>query len=315
MSSDARLAELSDRQHRVVARRQLLAAGVPPDVIDRRIRARRLFVVHRGVNAVGTPELEWHGRVLAAVLACGPRAVAGHRTAGELLGMRDGGRVALDVIVPRTRHGLPGMVIHRARDLRVEDVTRVRAIPVTTVARTLLDRAAAATRDELRREINQARTRGVLDEAALEAQLARHGGYAGAAELRGSCCSSAIARNPSSRTSSWRGCGPPASPSRRSTTPSWRRAGAFARTSGGPVRASRSKSTAGIPRRSGGGLRPRPRPAPRRLGRPALHLVPGAVRHREGGAGHPARRRRALPERPMTVCAAGGRVRLRQTAV
>lgn len=184
MSPDARIAALADRQQRVVARRQLLAAGVAPDVIDRRVRSGRLFVLHRGVYAVGAPDLDWHGRVLAAVMACGPGAAASHRTAGELLGIRDGGRTALDVTVPRTRHGLPGIVVHRARGLRPEDVTRIRGIAVTTVARTLLDRAATATRNELRRELNQARTRRILDEAALRAQLGRHAGYAGAGELR-----------------------------------------------------------------------------------------------------------------------------------
>ena len=183
-SPDAAIAELAGRQQRVVARWQLMALGLRPDLIDRRVRSQRVFVVHRGVYAVGIPDLEWLGRVWAAVLAGGPDAAASHRTAGELAGTRDGGRRVFDIVVPRTRHGVPGVVMHRARDLRPGDVTRRHGIPVTTVARTLLDRAATVTTAELRSEIAQARQRGILDVPALEAQLSRHRGYPGAARLR-----------------------------------------------------------------------------------------------------------------------------------
>ncbi len=49
-------------------------------------RAGRLRRLHRGVYAVGHERLTWHGRCMAAVLACSP-AVASHTSAGWLWGL------------------------------------------------------------------------------------------------------------------------------------------------------------------------------------------------------------------------------------
>jgi hypothetical protein len=46
---DLVIAALADAQHGVVARAQLLERGVGGDAVDRRIRARRLRRLHRGV--------------------------------------------------------------------------------------------------------------------------------------------------------------------------------------------------------------------------------------------------------------------------
>src|SRR3954454_3001011 len=52
---DAMLAALAGRQHGVVGRAQLLAAGVEPTAIKRRVQAGRLHLLYRGVYAVGPP--------------------------------------------------------------------------------------------------------------------------------------------------------------------------------------------------------------------------------------------------------------------
>jgi len=51
LNSDVVIARFADAQWGVVARRQLVAAGVSPDAIDRRLRARRLRRLHHGVYA------------------------------------------------------------------------------------------------------------------------------------------------------------------------------------------------------------------------------------------------------------------------
>jgi predicted transcriptional regulator of viral defense system len=80
------LAELAARQHGVVAARQLAALGLSRSMI-RRMRERGwLFLIHRGVYAVGHPWLTLHGRWMAAVLACGADAALSHHQAAALHG-------------------------------------------------------------------------------------------------------------------------------------------------------------------------------------------------------------------------------------
>jgi hypothetical protein len=52
--------------------------------VDREVAARRLHVIQRGVYAVGHRALTREGRWMAAVLACGPRAVLSHHSAAAL---------------------------------------------------------------------------------------------------------------------------------------------------------------------------------------------------------------------------------------
>src|SRR3982751_2134303 len=87
------------RQHGVIARWQLAGLGLTPSAIRHRIRTGRLRPVHRGVYAVGRPELTQHGRWMAAVLACGPDALLSHESAAALWGIRpqQSGPVTLSV--------------------------------------------------------------------------------------------------------------------------------------------------------------------------------------------------------------------------
>ena len=53
------------------------------------MRNGRLHQFHRGVYAVGHPNLPLEGRLLAAVKACGPAAVLSHYSAAALWGFID----------------------------------------------------------------------------------------------------------------------------------------------------------------------------------------------------------------------------------
>src|SRR4051812_24886115 len=110
---DAASAELADRQHGVVARRQLLALGLTRDAIDGRVQAKRLHVVQRGVYAVGRRTISQPGVWMAAVLACGPGALLSHRPAAALLRIRDGAPATVDVTAPRRVRPRPGIRPHR----------------------------------------------------------------------------------------------------------------------------------------------------------------------------------------------------------
>lgn len=171
---DRVIAEIAERQHGVVARWQLLAMGFGPDAIDHRIAAGRLHRVQRGVYAVGHTRLTLRGHFIAAVLSFGPGAVLSHRSAARLWNLLPDSRRAIDVTVARGGgRSRANVRIHHARALHPDDVTILDGIPVTSVARTLLDLAAAENADRLEDAIERAETHKLFDLEAVEQLLMR----------------------------------------------------------------------------------------------------------------------------------------------
>jgi len=66
------ISRLAARQHGVVARFQLLAAGVSAEQIKRRLQAGRLTALHKGVYLVGAVA-PTHANEMAALLCYGSR--------------------------------------------------------------------------------------------------------------------------------------------------------------------------------------------------------------------------------------------------
>jgi predicted transcriptional regulator of viral defense system len=177
------VARIAADQHGVVTRAQLLAAGVTPASIDRRVRKGVLHVHHRGIYRVGHRAPACEADYLAAVLACGEGAVLSGRSAGHLYGLLKRRPVRIQVTAPRERK-VPGVCARRSRSMDSSDKRRHRGIPVTTVARTLVDLAADLRSGALVRACHEA---GVLHDTTpeeVEAVLARHPTSAGSATLR-----------------------------------------------------------------------------------------------------------------------------------
>jgi very-short-patch-repair endonuclease len=147
------------------------------------VQAKRLYVVYRGVYAVGRRQISQRGVWMAGVLACGPGAVLSHRPAAALLGIRSWTGGIVDVTVPRRRRSHDGI---RPRHSAVPDDERTvyAGIPVTSVPRTLLDLAADLQRHELRRALEQAEALRLSDGLSLVAVVERHSGRRGAANLK-----------------------------------------------------------------------------------------------------------------------------------
>ena len=74
---------------------------------------------------------------------------------------------------PRTQTSHEGVVIHYGPELHPDDVTTVDGIPVTSVARTLIDLAECVSEDELRDCFETARRRGLLNMGDVRASRAR----------------------------------------------------------------------------------------------------------------------------------------------
>jgi predicted transcriptional regulator of viral defense system len=182
---EARIAEWAERQHALVTLPQLQSLGLGRSGVSRRASNGRLHRVHRGVYAVGHPHLTQRGNWMAAVLACGPRAVLSHRSAAALHGIRRDNRARADVTLPGgSARSRPRIEVHRTSTLEAADITVVDGIPCTTVARTLVDLGDVVSRQAVERAVSQAEAMRVFDGRAVHEALARAGPRRGAGILR-----------------------------------------------------------------------------------------------------------------------------------
>jgi uncharacterized protein DUF559/putative AbiEi antitoxin of type IV toxin-antitoxin system len=181
---DVLIARIAERQHRVVARRQLLDAGLGSGMIRQRLEAGRLFQLHPGVYSVGTADPGHLGHLLGAVVACGNRAVLSHRSAATLWGLLEAKPGPTDVTVPgKKAKRRRGIRRHSTRSLPpAEPASRLR-IPCTTVERVLIDLAATRS-PELNRAVEQAFVNHLLGRTRMKAALHRANGRAGTGQLR-----------------------------------------------------------------------------------------------------------------------------------
>jgi hypothetical protein len=154
---DAVIARLAATQHGVVALCQLHVAGLRIGAVNARVRKGRLHRLHRGVFAVGHTCVSREGRWLAAVLALGDGAVLSHVNAAALWGLRPSSSAMIHVTVPSSagRQRRAGIVVHRSRTLRAQDIAERHAIAVTSPARTLLDLAGVIARGPLERAVER----------------------------------------------------------------------------------------------------------------------------------------------------------------
>src|SRR5215216_3720705 len=113
-SRDLRVAALAEGQHGVVSLIQLKALGFDEAAVWRRLRVGRLHRLNRGVYAVGHRALTAKSHYLAAVLACGPGALASHLTAAVIWGLLRSA-TKIEVTVPRGRKPRAGILVHRSR--------------------------------------------------------------------------------------------------------------------------------------------------------------------------------------------------------
>jgi predicted transcriptional regulator of viral defense system len=135
---DAEIAALAARQHGVLALRQLQEIGLSASGVRKRAERGNLHRIHRGVYAVGYSKLTGYGHWMAAVLACGPKAVLSHRSAAGLWGLRPDNRRKSDISLPSpSARARKGIEVHRSVTLAAEDLTTVDGIPCTSVARTI----------------------------------------------------------------------------------------------------------------------------------------------------------------------------------
>jgi len=177
------IAAAAAAQHGVVTHRQLVAAGLSPDAIGRRLRAGRLRALHRGIYLVGPLQLP-HTREMAAVLASGTGAVLSHLSAAGVWGLREGTGGPVEVTTLANRGHRPGIRAHRPHRLDDDERTVRDGIPITTPERTLFDLAAVLDSQELESSAAHAEREALITRETLTRMLARHRRAAGTPALR-----------------------------------------------------------------------------------------------------------------------------------
>lgn len=186
--------DFADRQHGVVARRQLLAAGIPSRTIAARLESRYLFPLFAGVYAVGRSRIGKEGLWMAGVLAGGDRAVLAYHSAAAAWGIMD---FRPSVVVIRPHHSgsargsqratlnLEGqkrsvpLIVRRTRSMPESDRGVVNGIPVTSVARVLLDLSSNRSPPVVKRAFLEADRLGLLRDTDLDSSSGQTQGRPG----------------------------------------------------------------------------------------------------------------------------------------
>jgi hypothetical protein len=169
----------------MVAHRQLRELGIGQDAIEYRVHVGRLHKVFAGVYTVGSRDVPELGVLHGAVLSCGPGALLSHRGASELWNVLPSAQALVDVTTLRGRCADRERIrVHRVRQIHPDDRAELHGIPVTSLARTLLDIAEVVPRRRLVYALEKAERLGVFDLRGIEAVMARGRGRRGLKALK-----------------------------------------------------------------------------------------------------------------------------------
>lgn len=177
MHPDHAAAELSVRQGGFLRRDQAFAFGLTRSQVAQRLRDGRWSRVGKyGYLLVAMQQPI--DRVRAAVAGL-PGAVGSHETAAELHGIPRVRRgLAVVTVHSQTTHVFPGVTVRRSHDIGEEDIVEIDGLPVTGVARTIVDLAALLTPAHLGAIVDDAVAAGLtsIEELmGLRDRIARRG--------------------------------------------------------------------------------------------------------------------------------------------
>jgi very-short-patch-repair endonuclease len=185
-SVDGAIAAVADAQFGVFSRQQALDAGFTPRQIQLRVSGDRWASRFRAVyRIVGAPETLQQA-AMAAALYAGDGALVSHSTAGLLWGIQRVRAKSVELWVPSSKQSRSQRItIHRGTRLDRADRTKLGPIPVTTVARTLIDLSARMEDARLLAAVEDALHRKLVTAERLTARVdaLRRSGRPGAGRL------------------------------------------------------------------------------------------------------------------------------------
>jgi very-short-patch-repair endonuclease len=140
------------------------------------VRDGRLWRKYRGVYAYGQPHLSREGEWMAAILAAGDGAALAGMCSAAMLKITKLVPREIEVIVPGHRRPQAGFRLRTCRNLSPLDIVIVNRIPVTTVARTLVDLSDEKDPHELAFLMHEAAYLGKFSFEATQAAMTRANG-------------------------------------------------------------------------------------------------------------------------------------------
>ncbi len=168
------IAQLARRQLGVMTRSQVLRAGIERNQLARLLARGELVTVAPCTYRLRSAPQTWHSRLMEVALWAGSPGGASHLSAGKLWGL-DGlpkGPGELHVLCTHgARLAKAGVRVHSSRQLEVRDFTQRGGIPVTHLARTLIDLASMLPEPSLELAVASARRRHPNLEKWLEQSL------------------------------------------------------------------------------------------------------------------------------------------------
>lgn len=184
-SADQKAGELAALQHGVITLAQALGLGLSKAQIRYRVQTGRWIRVRLRVFVLAGSPATWQQATMVACLGGPAGAVASHRSAAALHRLLDAPELP-EITVPSRGNGRQeGATVHRS-SVPTPDATSLAEIPVTTVARTLVDCASVLGHQALCELLDDALCQRLCTTAEVTAAMGRAGrgpGRAGLASL------------------------------------------------------------------------------------------------------------------------------------
>ncbi len=167
---DQQVALLAATQSGVFARFQLLALGIEPTLIKRRLRSGHWARMAPGVYGLPGHRDTWDQQLWVTYLAAGTESNVSHDAAAAVYRVDGFPKTALSVTVPHPQNlRVAGATVHQSRYLPRHHWVSLYGRRTTTLARTLVDLAATTSRLRLDRAYESA----LLTEHLTHAKMAR----------------------------------------------------------------------------------------------------------------------------------------------
>jgi hypothetical protein len=182
-NADRIIGRIATRSKGIVTRGELLAAGITREAVRQRLNSGALIWEYPGVYRVGHRAPSTAASYLAAVRACGERALLGGRAAAHHMGLIRGPVPPPEVILQHRRR-VRGIRIRRSRVIEARDRWIYDDIPTTRPAWTIVDLAEVLDEEELARAFHEAHIKHGTKPHQVADVLARRPNTPGAAKLR-----------------------------------------------------------------------------------------------------------------------------------
>ena len=141
-----RCRELATAQYGVISRKQVLWLGLSKRAIDSRLLNREWIRIFPAVYRVSGTSPSWLQMLKAATLWAGEGAAASHRAAAALWELDGFPEECIEISVPHSSSSTTdGAIVHCPSQLMRSEIVIRAGIPVTRVARTILDLGAVET--------------------------------------------------------------------------------------------------------------------------------------------------------------------------